>query len=388
MKRAQTGQWINHSIGRESYRAFVPDPLPPNPPLRINNKLQELLDQSLLELGRLDSVSTMLPDTSLFIYMYIRKEAVLSSQIENTQTSLSDLLLFENKETPGVPLDDVQEVSNYVRAMNHGLKRLRQDFPLSLRLIKEIHKILLSKGRGSEKEPGEFKKGQNWLGGTRPGNAVYVPTPPEMTLDCMGKLEKFLHNIPYRTPVLIKAALSHVQFETIHPFPDGNGRLGRLLITFLLCAENTLKEPLLYLSLYFKKHRQTYYDLLQKVRIDGNWESWLVFFLDGVIETAQLAVKTTQKLGRMFEEDRVNIQTLGRSAGSVIRVHQVFQKHPIRTVPNISKLTKLSAPTVMSAINKLEELGLVREISGRKWSRLYTYDKYLQVLNEGTEPIK
>jgi Fic family protein len=227
-----------------------------------------------------------LPNTQLFIYLYVRKEAVLSSQIEGTQSSFTDLLLYENDEAPGVPLEDVEEVSSYVAAVNHGLKRLREGFPLSLRLIREIHEVLLSTGRGSDKTPGEFRRSQNWVGGSRPGNVLFVPPPPERVMECMSALEKFLHDDPVRMPALIKVALTHVQFESIHPFLDGNGRLGRLLITFLLCVEGALSQPILYLSLYFKSHRQDYYDLLQKVREEGDWESWGRFFLNSVLETA------------------------------------------------------------------------------------------------------
>ncbi len=245
----------------------------------------------MLAVGRLDGLKNVLPDPEIFLYSYVRKEAVLSSQIEGTQSSLSDLLLFELEGVAGMPLNDVQEVSNCVAAMNHGLKRL-QTLPLSLRLIKEIHGVLLAKGHGSKKEPGEFRRSQNWVGGTRPGNAAYVPPPPDQVLECLGALGKFLHNDPVKTPLLIKAALTHIQFETIHPFLDGNGRLGRLLITFLFCAEGALHEPLLYLSLYFKQHRQQYYDLLQSVRLTGDWEAWLRFFLTGVEETANQAART------------------------------------------------------------------------------------------------
>lgn len=238
-------------------RAFVPPPLPPAPPVRLEG-LQQILGQANQALGRLDGLASTLPDLSLFLYAYVRKEAVLSSQIEGTQSSLSDLLLYENNETPGVPLQDVQEVSNYVAAMNHGLKRLRSGFPLSLRLMCEIHNILLAKGRGSDKQAGEFLRSQNWIGGSRPGNAVFVPPPPELVLGCMSDLELFVHEEKSKLPLLIKAALIHVQFETIHPFLDGNGRLGRLLITFLLCAHDAIQEPILYLSLYFKKHRSAY----------------------------------------------------------------------------------------------------------------------------------
>ncbi len=226
-------------------------------------------------MGRLDGFVSALPDLSTILCAHVRKEAVLSSQIEGTQSSLSDLLLFENSEVPGMPLQDVQEVSNYVAALNHGLARLRGGFPLSLRLIREIHRILLAHGRGSDKEPGEFRRSQNWIGGTRPGNAVFVPPPPDVVTECMGQLEHFLHEERPDIPVLIKAGLAHVQFETIHPFLDGNGRLGRLLITFLLCAGGALREPILYLSLYLKTNRATYYELLNRVRETGDWETWI-----------------------------------------------------------------------------------------------------------------
>ena len=278
MKR-QTGTYRECSTAEESYRAFLPAPLPPSPPLRLDEEHHDLMEKANRALGRLDGMTLLLPDPSLFLYFYVRKEALLSSQIEGTQSSFNDLLLYESEEVPGVPLDDVQEVSSYVAAMTYGLDRLRGGFPLSLRLIREIHEILLAKGRGSNKEPGEFRRSQNWIGGTRPGNAAFVPPPPETLQDSLGSLERFLHNDPVFTPLLIKAALAHVQFETIHPFLDGNGRLGRLLITFLLCAEGAITEPILYLSLYFKTHRQEYYDWLQKVRSEGNWEGWLKFFL-------------------------------------------------------------------------------------------------------------
>lgn len=245
MNRDLQGHYLTiTSVGGKA-KAFVPAPLPPVPPIEWSAELREKFDQALLALGRLDSVSVLLPYTSLFLYMYVRKEAVLSSMIEGTQASLSDLLLFEFEHQPGVPLDDVQEVSNYVAALNHGLNRLNEDLPLSLRLLKEIHSVLLSKGRGKECDPGEFRRSQNWIGGSRPGTAAFVPPPPEYVQECMGKLELFLHDQPEKTSAVIKAALAHVQFETIHPFLDGNGRLGRLIITLLLCSEKVLKEPML-----------------------------------------------------------------------------------------------------------------------------------------------
>jgi Fic family protein len=364
--------------------AFVPAPLPPIPPLHIDAALREELDQALLALGRLDSVASLLPDTGLFLYTFVRKEAVLSSQIEGTQSSLSDLLLFEIEEAPGVPLDDAREASNYVRALEHGVKRVREGFPISNRLFREVHGELLSKGRGSKKRPGEFRTTQNWIGGARPGVAAFVPPPPETVQDCMAALERFLHDQPDRTPSLLKAALAHVQFETIHPFLDGNGRVGRLLITLVLVAEGVLQEPLLYLSLYFKQHRRTYYDLLQRVRTDGDWEAWVSFFVRGVRETAEGAVTTAQKLAKLFKDDRERIRSLGRAAGSALRVHQAFQEHPIQSVQTATKRTGLTVPTVTAVMKLLEVEGIVRELTGKQRGRVFGYAKYLKILNEGT----
>ena len=317
--------------------------------------------------------------------MYIRKEAVLSSQIEGTQSSLSELLLFEIGGKPDVSIDDVQEVSNYVAALNRGLSLMRKGLPISLRLIREMHTVLLSKGRGSDKMPGDFRTSQNWIGGTRPGNAAHVPPPPEKLLECMGDLEKFLNNVPEKTPTLIKAALAHVQFETIHPFLDGNGRVGRLLITILLCSEAILKEPLLYLSLYFKTHRNTYYDLLQQVRINGDWESWIDFFLTATKETADKATSTTSVLINLAEEDRKKIQKIGRSSGSALRVHQALLQRPIISIPKICEITGLWTTSVTTVIKHLEEIGIIKEITGGKRNRLYKYLKYIEILNEGTD---
>src|SRR6202161_2990412 len=297
------GTYVVKTFKDESFKAYVPPPLPPDPPLDLQ-QLLPLLEQANQALERLDGLASILPDPSLFIYLYVRKEAVLSSQIEGTQSSFSDLLLFESAEAPSVPLEDVQEVSNYVAAMNHGLRRLGGNFPLSLRLIREIHKILLSKGHGSGKRPGEFRETQNWIGGTRPGNAAFVPPPPEKMTECLDALEKFLHRQSEDLPILVKTALVHVQFETIHPFLDGNGRLGRLLITFLLCTGGALQEPILYLSLFFKANRQVYYDLLTQVRTTGNWEAWLEFFLRGVKETSDQAVSAARRIISLLEDDR------------------------------------------------------------------------------------
>ncbi len=382
----KTGEYVVSSTAGESVRAFVPSPLPPNPPLELT-PFFPLLDRANQALGRLDGLSSLLPDTSLFLYLYVRKEAVLSSQIEGTQSSLSDLLLFENEDVPGVPISDVQEVSHYVAAMQHGLDRLRKGFPLSLRLIREIHEVLLRGGRGDEKTPGEFRRTLNWIGGSRPGNAAHVPPPPERLMECMGSLELFLHDENVRLPLLVQLGLIHVQFETIHPFLDGNGRLGRLLITLLLCARGALKDPLLYLSLYFKTHRDRYYDLLQKVRTEGAWEEWLEFFLEGTETTARQAADTAVEMVRLFAEDRQRIQTLGRSASSALRVHEYMQKKPLMNIGAAADELGLSIPTVAGALKNLAELGIARETTGRQRGRVFAYDRYLQLVTAGTEPL-
>lgn len=388
MKRGVTGRLLTvSSAGGEDVRAFVPNPLPPDPSLALNYGAREGLDQALLALGRLDSVSTLLPDPDLFLYTYIRKEAVLSSQIEGTQSSLSDLLLFELEEAPGVPVDDVTEVSNYVAALEHGLARIRGGFPVSSRLMREVHEKLMRSGRGADRQAGEFRRSQNWIGGARPGVAVFVPPPADEVPACMSALERFLHGKPEASPGLIKAALAHVQFETIHPFLDGNGRVGRLLITLLLCAEGVLQHPLLYLSLYFKQHRQRYYDLLTEVRTEGDWEAWLEFFAEAVRETAAGAVGTARSVADLFNADRTRLRAMGRAAGSAVLVHQSLERRPVATVASLMKRTALSRPTVGKALDLLVELGVARETSGRQWRRVFVYDRYLALLSQGTEPL-
>jgi Fic family protein len=383
---SRLGRYVETAAGGERVRAFVPPPLPPDPPLNLA-RLFELYDSARGALGRLDGVTTILPSTPLFLFMYVRKEALLSSQIEGTQSSLSDLLLFENDEIPQVPLDDVAEVSNYIAAMQHGLQRLRGGFPLSLRLVREMHEILLHSGRGASKQPGEFRSSQNWIGGTRPGNALFAPPPPDRLNECLDAFEKFLHVEDAQLPPLIKAGLAHVQFETIHPFLDGNGRLGRLLITLMLCEAGVLREPILYLSLYFKARRADYYRLLQEVRENGAWEAWMEFFLTGVRDTATQAVDTARDLIALFDRDREEIQTLGRSAASVFRVHDFMQRRPIVTIQAASKELKLSLPTVGKSLEHLIKLGIVRELTGRQRHRVFAYSKYLAVLEKGTEPL-
>lgn len=387
MNRGLTGRYETSEIGGEQVRAFVPSPLPPIPPLDLTGTRQILLEQALLDLGRLDSVSTLLPDPHLFLYAYVRKEALLSSQIEGTQSSLSDLLLFELEEAPGAPREEVVDVSNYVAALEYGLERLRGGFPLSNRLIREVHAQLLSRGRSSDKLPGEFRRSQNWIGGTRPGNAHFVPPPPQVLEECMGQLEQFLHDEKIPIPVLVKAALAHVQFETVHPFLDGNGRVGRLLITLLLGHAGVLTQPLLYLSLYFKQNRAVYYRLLDQVRMNGDWEAWIDFFLEGVRTTARGAVTTAQRLVELFSGEEAKIQTSGRAARSALRVHSALRERPILSLPDICRRTGLSFPAATNGMALLEKLGIVRELTGRQRNRLFAYEGYLQIISEGTESL-
>jgi Fic family protein len=381
------GESVKSSTAGEVYYAYVPKNLPPIPALEME-KITLLVEQANVAIGRLDGLSTILPDPALFLYMYVRKEAVLSSQIEGTQSSLSDLLLYENEEAPGIPNRDVIEVSNYVAAMEHGLARIREDdFPLSLRLMCEMHQILLSNSRGSFKQPGEFRRSQNWIGGTRPGTARFVPAPPERLMEVLDSLEKFLHDETIQLPTLIKAALVHHQFETIHPFLDGNGRLGRLLITFILCVSGMMREPMLYLSLYFKKNRQAYYDHLQFVRETGDWEEWIQFFLRGVIETANQAVKTAQTILKLFSDDNKKIETSENNSASLMIVQHHLQKHPITEAKEIAVHCKITLPTINKALAILESMGIVKEITGKSRNKIYTYQQYLEILSEGTDPL-
>jgi Fic family protein len=386
-KNSRLGTYVSTTTAGETVRAFLPPPLPPEPGVDLTGLFQQL-DRANQALGRLDGLTTLLPDTRLFLYLYVRKEALLSSQIEGTKSSFSDLLLFENEAAPGVPIDDVEEVSNYVTAMQHGLRRIKAGFPLSLRLIREIHAILLRGGRGANKTPGEFRRSQNWIGGSRPGNAAFVPPPPERMMECLDRFEHFLHDEKHKLPVLVEAGVIHVQFETIHPFLDGNGRLGRLLITLFLCAKGVLGEPLLYLSLYFKTHRQRYYDLLKRVRTEGVWEEWIEFFLEGTETTARQAANTAVQILHLFEADRKKIRATGRKAASSLAVHEYLQAHPMTKIGSAAKDLKLSIPTVTSALETLANLKIVKESTGKRRDRLFAYPRYLHILSEGTEPLR
>lgn len=375
------GRFVETAVGGERVKAFVPPPLPPNPPLEITGLLTRL-SAAERALGRLDGVSILLPNKELFLYMYVRKEAVLSSQIEGTQSTLSDLLRFETEAISGEPVDDIREVSNYVDAMMFGLERMRQ-LPLSLRLIREMHQRLLDSGRGGRGSPGEFRTSQNWIGGTRPGNAMFVPPPANEVMTCLGDWERFIHEETPSIPPLIKAGLIHVQFETIHPFLDGNGRLGRLLITLFLCATGVLQQPLLYLSLYFKSRRPDYYRLLQEVREYGTWEAWLEFFLDGVAETADQAFETANRIARLFHDDRERIVRESERTGSVLQIHEIMRTSPYLTAASAAKRSGLTVPTVNAALDQLQRLGVVEEATGRRRGRVFVYRAYMDILSDG-----
>jgi Fic family protein len=383
---SRAGRFRQAQSGPDGYAAFHPEPLPPNPPLHLDVDLHRLLDRANQALGRLDGITLLLPDPSQFLYAFIRKEAVLSSQIEGTVSSLSDLLLFENEVIPGVPIQDIEETANYIAALNHGVNSIASGrLPLCNRLLREAHARLLRSGRGSEKAPGEFRRSQNWLGGTRPGNAHYVPPPWPEVEPAMSALEQYLHDIPEPSPVLIKAALAHVQFESIHPFLDGNGRVGRLLITLLLVDQQVLSRPLLYLSLYLKRNRQAYYEHLQRVRTEGAWEEWLSFFLEGVVEVADSTAETTREIVKMIERDRERIHAFGRGAATALRVHDQAVKRVVIKPPVVAKQLRLTEPPIYAAIARLEDAGLIREVTGRARGKAYVYGEYMDILNEGTE---
>lgn len=380
-KKERIGRYLTSSaVAGETYKAYIPKPLPPVPALSMNN-LNVLLEHANLAIGKLDGVSSVLPDKSLFMYMYIRKEAVLSSQIEGTQSSFSDLLLYEAEVHRG----DAADVSSYISAMEHGLARLKT-LPLSLRLLREVHAVLMKNDlRGRTQYSGEFRRSQNWIGGTKPGNAKFVPPPVEELMGCLDKLEKFFHDENLKLPTLIKVALIHAQFETIHPFLDGNGRLGRLLITFILCAEGVLESPILYLSLYLKNHRQIYYDHLQSVRETGDWEAWIQFFLTGVVETSKQAIETAESIRDLFKNDHASIEKSGKSTTSVFSIFIYLQKNPLTTSLRVKEECSLSLPTVLRSFKVLENLDIIKEITGKDRNKKFSYKKYLDILNEGTE---
>lgn len=378
MERGIQGKLLKCSVTSECYEAYIPNKLPPKPEIDIQS-VSSLLEKANQAIGALNGVISTVPDSAIINYMYVRKEALLSSQIEGTQSTLDDLLKYESNQTQGIPVEDASEVSSYVAALNYGINKINEGFPLALRLIREIHAILLTNSRGNTKLPGEFRSSQNWIGGTRPGNARFVPCPPDKLLDILSELEKFI-NIDDNIPTLVKAALIHVQFETIHPFLDGNGRLGRLLITFFLCVKGLLKSPFLYLSLFFKKNRSLYYEYLNNVRYHGDWESWIKFFLEGIIETSNDARETIVQIQKLFSEDEKKLETLGKAKVSAKTVFAQFEQKPILTVAEIENKIKLSRPTIISSINRLIDLGIISNTSEKKWGQTYAYSQYIDLL--------
>ncbi len=383
MKRKRRGQYVTISLARKKAQAFIPIALPPRPPVAWTPELRIRYDNALLALGRLDCIATFLSDNTLLLPMYVRKEAVLSSRIEGIHVSLSDVLLFELDMKPEGRKDEIREVSNHVSALNYGLQKIHEGFPISIRLLKELHYILFAKGAGSRNTPGEFRRAQNWIGGTRPDNAVFVPPPPHKVMECMGKLEFFLNDQPEPTSALIKAALSHVQFETIHPFTDGNGRIGRLLITLLLCNQAMPGLPLLYLSMYFNSHRRQYYKLLDNVRETGDWEAWLDFFIEAVIVTATHAEDTARRLLEMEKRDRERINSMGRAAVSILRIHQALLERPVTAAKWLTENTGITPATVNKCLGHLERMGIVKEITERRRNRVFKYTGYMEIMNQG-----
>jgi len=380
MHRPQPGHYITVSTAGEPFKAFLPAPLPPEPPLVWSATLRRKFDAALVALGRLDAVTVLLPNAASLLYSFVRKEAVLSSQIEGTQSSLADLMLYEIDAEPGVPVEDAREVSRCVAALERGLKLLRGGMPVCTRLLCDMHKVLLAHPGGKAKARGELRRTHVWIGGTRPGNAVFVPPPPGDVPNCLGPLERFLNDEPEPVPPLLKAALAHVQFETIHPFLDGNGRIGRLLIVMQLVADGVLREPMLYPSLFFKRHRALYYELLNDVRLRGDWERWLDFFAEGIETSAAQAVATANTLLALVNADRDRIARLGRAAPSALAVHQALQRQPIATAASLVKATRLTAATVNKSLAHLERISVVEELTNRLRGRVFSYGNYVQEL--------
>jgi len=376
------GRFVKQEGG---YRAFIPESLPPTPPIEYSKQIQSILSEADRALGRLDGIITVLPNPNLFLAMFVKKEALLSSQIEGTQASLEGVLEFEAGMLPEENINEIKEVVNYVKALNYGVERL-QDFPFSLRLIKEIHKILISGTRGKLKTPGEFRKSQNWIGppGASLNEATYVPPPPDKILSFMSNLEKYFYSKD-KNPPLIKSAVIHSQFETIHPFLDGNGRIGRLLIVFFLLWKKALKKPILYISFYFKKNRKEYYNKLMEVRNTGVWNSWLEFFLRGVIETAEEATETAREIIAL--KDGIIKKLYENSISSIyaVRIIDLLFEKPLISTNEISKKIKISKQTANTIINKFEKIGILKEITGKKRYKKFQFVDYVNIIKKGTE---
>lgn len=384
MKRI-SGTYHITKWGEEEVSAFIPSPLPPNPPLSLDAETRTALSEAMAALGKLAVAADMVPNADWFLYGFVRKEALITSQIEGTQATLQDVLAFEAGEQAQRP-DDVREVCNYVDALTYARKELARPkgLPLATRLLCEAHKRLMKGARGSEKQPGQIRRSQNWIGGSRPGNARFVPPPPEALPDALSALEKWIHGQD-RLPPLVRVGLVHAQFETIHPFLDGNGRIGRLLIALLVEHWGLLKAPLIYLSVAFKRHRQDYYARLNAVRVDGDWEGWTRFFLDCVTEAANDAVASAQKLFATTTADRSKVAAHEKTTVAAIRLVDSLPSNPIVTAALVIKLLKVSKPTAIRTIEFLQDAGILRETTGKRRDRVYAYHRYLQVLTPDTE---
>ena len=375
----RTGTLVPSKMPGDAFEAFVPLPLPPRPAVRIDTELLGRAERAARQLG---SMSALLPDTSLFVYSYVRKEALLSAQIEGTQSTLEDLLLFETRQVPGVPLDDVCEVSDYVAALEEGMRALRAGQRVSTGLLRRLHRTLLKRGCGKDRAPGAFRRRQVWIGGDRPSEARFVPPPPAHVARCMRELDAFLSTS--RLSPLLTIALAHVQLETIHPFRDGNGRIGRLLISLLLCESGLLSEPLLYASVHLKAHRREYYDRLQAVRERGDWEGWVHFFLEGIVASSHQAVATARELLALFARNQRQLE----GAPSALAVFHALQKQPISSVAHLQRSLRSTYPTVAKALALMKSLGIVKELTGQRRNRLFAYAPYIAILNVGAEPFR
>jgi len=384
---SRAGIFRAQGSGPDAYQTFTPHPLSAST-LNLEGRLRARHEQASLALGRLDGSTVLLPNTGHFLWLYIRKEAVLSSQIEGTQSTLTNLVLHENKQAPGVPRADVEEVSNYVAAMRHGLDRIAGGFPLCLRLLREVQKILVTQSLGSAQAPGEFRRIQNWVGGSHPSHAQYVPPPPNELTRLLADFETFLHD--QDVPPILKAGLAHAQFETIHPFLDGNGRVGRLLITLILNHERVLEQPLLYMSLHFKRHRQEYYDRLQRIRTQGDWDGWMDFYLHGLATVANKAAKTIGKLHELMNSDRAACSQRSGSvyqaaaANNNVLVYDLLCQRLVLTASETSAQLGITARTAKRVLTDMNEGGMVREITGKQRGQVFLYKRFLDVLEEGT----
>ena len=381
MERGLTGVWLPQSVEGRDYEAFLPKKLPPNPPLLWGAELIEKLSKAIENVARLDGAARLLPDLHLFLYTYIRKEAVLSSQIEGTQSSLSDILMLESDVAPGAPEDDAAEVLRYVKAVDEGIRRIHLGEKISLSMLLDLHRILLSTGRGSDKDPGLIRTKPNWIGEKTPDRALFVPPPPENIDMLLEDLVEYWTKSKDHT--LVKAALAHVQFETIHPFRDGNGRIGRLLITLLLCQEKLIAEPLIYLSLFFKENREEYYNYLQSVRATGNWEAWLTFFLEGMSAVTDSTLSMTKKIQKLFDSDLKLIRAKGgRKSRCMLELYNAIQQIPVLTISHAGEILKnsISKPTLYAAAVELSKLGILEVKLNKQNVQIHIYKKYLDLL--------